>query len=236
MIAADRIPSPSIHNGSHDVPNPEYFAANDRFVGDYTTHWVVCIADVRNLRTVWSEEAARKDLELARKWAKTSYDSAQANRLLDELDHAAAARLAAEAPVARVQPTPAPSSDEDSASRPTLRRSQGSPEVPSVVPPTTRSLALQNLPHLRGVLNVIDCVGKTWRLHVKAEGGDRVFMVTGPNDVQIRDESDEGSLTFSCGEKLSKPVTVYYDPQSRDPKLAGIAKLLDFVSAPHEPH
>jgi hypothetical protein len=89
---------------------------------------------------------------------------------------------------------------------------------------------VSKLPHVDGLLTRIDCVGETWQVHVKDVTGDRVFLVTGPKDVQIRDAGGEDRLTFACGENLSKRVIVYYS-QSSDPKLAGEAKLLDFVSS-----
>jgi len=160
-----------------------------------------------------AEEDGRKDLEMARKLAKTPAEEAQAGRLLGEIEHTAAESAGAVPPVVL-------GADEDDPpeSRPTLRR----------------TLPALKLPRFDGLLTRIECVGETWHVHVKAAAGERVFLVTGPKDVLIRDAGGElGSqeLTFECGENLDRKVSVYYDPHSNDPKLAGEAKLLDFSPA-----
>jgi tetratricopeptide (TPR) repeat protein len=173
-----------------------------------------------------SEEDGRKDLEMARKLAKTPADEAQAGRLLGEFEHTAAESASAPSP-----PALAEDAEDPAESRPTLKRAHPTGEASDAA---QTQLPVFKLPRFDGLLTRIECVGQTWHVHVKAAAGERVFLVGGPKDVLIRDAGGEvGSqeLTFDCGENLDRKVSVYYDPHSNDPKLAGEAKLLDFSPA-----
>lgn len=152
-----------------------------------------------------SEEEGRKDLETARKLAKTPAEETETRRVLVDLDHK---ELAGD--------DPAPDDDDTFKSTPTL---QG----------TFAAQSALKLPHLDGLLTHIDCAGETWQVHVTATSGERIFLVTGSKDVQIREADGEDTFTFVCGENLYRRVSLYY-AQSRDPKVAGVAKLLDFAA------
>ena len=172
-----------------------------------------------------AEEDGRKDLEMARKLAKTPAEGAEAGRLLGEFEHTAAESAGAVPDTAVAE-----DKDDPSESRPTLKRARSTGEASDAA---QTQLPVFKLPRFDGLLTRIECVGQTWHVHVKAAAGERVFLVTGPKDVLIRDAGGEvGSqeLTFDCGENLDRKVSVYYDPHSNDPKLAGEAKLLDFSS------
>lgn len=180
-----------------------------------------------------SEEEARKDLELAKKWAKNPADEAQAGRLLSDLDRAAGAQTASDEPaVALPQPRQTAPGDDPGSGKQAIRRGRPAAEAATVTEPESGDARLPwlRLPHASGLLTRIDCVGKTWQLHVTTAAGERVFVVAGASDVQMRDAAGEGSLTFACGEKMSRRVMVYYEARPGDPPLAGVAKFLDFVS------
>lgn len=178
-----------------------------------------------------SEEDSRKDLEMAKKLAKTPADEAQVSRLLDELDHTEAERASPAPPEARFTTKLASDQDDTPESRPTLKRNRRTDEASNPALNEAPDPQILKLPHLDGLLTRIDCVGEAWHVHVKAATGERVFLVAGPNEVLIRDSDSENKLTFACDENVSKRVSVYYDPHSNDPKLAGIARLLDFSPA-----
>jgi tetratricopeptide (TPR) repeat protein len=176
-----------------------------------------------------SEEDARKDLEMARKLAKTPVDAAEASRVLGDLERASAepAEPPQDAEPAQ-EAQPAREKDDPSESRPTLKRTRPPGEAHEAA---QSQLPAMKLPRFDGLLTRIDCPGTTWHVHVSASTGERVFLVTGPKDIQIRNASGEDMFRFVCGENLDRRVSVYYDPRSNDPELAGVAKLLDFSPA-----
>ena len=128
-----------------------------------------------------SEEDGRKDLEIARKLAKNPAEEAEAGRVLGEFEHTAAESAGALSP-------PALAEDDPPESRPTLKRARTPGEAPDAAQDQLPGL---NLPRFDGLLTRIECVGETWHVHVKAAAGERVFLVTGPKDLQIRDADGE---------------------------------------------
>src|ERR1700733_6946726 len=154
-----------------------------------------------------AEEDGRKDLEMAKKLAKTPAEEAQASRLLGEFEP-----TAAESASPPTLPTLAEDANDPAESRQTLKRAHPTGE-PSDAGQT--QLPVFKLPRFDGLLTRIECVGQAWHVHVKAAAGERVFLVMGPKDVLIREAGGEvGSqeLTFECGENLDRKVSVYYDP------------------------
>jgi hypothetical protein len=80
--------------------------------------------------------------------------------------------------------------------------------------------------HADGVLTRIDCEGQGWRLHLKSESGEMIFLITGPSDVQIEGADDTGGFTFGCGTEIGKNATVYYVVKADMPSVTGVARKL----------
>jgi len=170
---------------------------------------------------------AQKAAELARKYARTPQDTTTAEDLLRAI---ASKRERHEAFVQqpnRLGALPARVPDDhDPDERPTIRRREQR-EEPKTAEPKSDPAPLPK-PAVRGVLQQIDCLGKTVRLRVLANGKAVALAITDPQKVTVNG-SPTGTLDLTCGPQKAKTVTLEYDPHV-DPKLgtAGIVTSIDF--------
>lgn len=173
---------------------------------------------------------ARKNAESAKKWAKNSADAEQADSLLKTLDSPQAAGGQSSA-LTRPSPKPAlqASNGPDDPGRPTLRRSPApAQEVHEGAPRNPFIKHDDQIAHVEGVAQRLDCSGTAARLHVLAGGATMVFEIADPSSVLIK-HSGEAHHDFTCGAQKPFPISVDYAVKP-DPKkgTAGIVRELDF--------
>jgi tetratricopeptide (TPR) repeat protein len=174
---------------------------------------------------------ARKNAEAAKKWAKTPEESQQADSMLRSFD---ASRAATSAVVAqRSEPPPAPgiqaSDDNTDPGRPTLsRRSAPASEVHEAVPHNPYVKHDDQMSHVEGVAERLDCEGVSARFHVLVGQTKMVFEIPDPANVLIK-HSGEAHHDFNCGVQKPFPVSVDYAVKPDTKKgTAGIVRELDF--------
>jgi hypothetical protein len=174
---------------------------------------------------------ARKNAGSAKQWAKTPAESEQADSLLRFID-ASQAPAVHPAP-APVQPSTGPGVQASNASAnpdtPVLKRrsapdSQGHDTAPRN-PFVKRD---DQMSHVEGVAQRLDCDGESARFHVLVGRTAVVFEIPDPSKVLIT-HSGEAHHDFTCGAQKPFPVAVDYAVKP-DPKkgTAGIVRGLDF--------
>ncbi len=172
-------------------------------------------------------DEARKNAESARKWAKSSADTEQADSLLKTLD--ASQSASAQTPGLPPKPTLQTSNDAEGTGRPTLRHSPAPDQAVQVSPPRNPFIqGGEQMAHIEGVAQRLDCSGTSARLHVLAGGSAIVFEIADPSSVLIK-HSGEAHHDFTCGAQKPFPIAVDYAVKP-DPKkgTAGIVRELDF--------
>lgn len=167
------------------------------------------------------EVGSRKNWELARKYAKTETEVQTADQFLAEFAKhdllKQAQRDQAAAPRENSTPVTSSSNPKSDAA------DQDNDPVPAGL---LNRLRGEEQTHVEGVLAYIDCAGKGWRLHLKTPTSELVFLITGPNDIQIEGVDKTGGFTFSCGTRIGKNATVYYVVKADMPSVAGVATKL----------
>jgi tetratricopeptide (TPR) repeat protein len=175
---------------------------------------------------------ARKNAESAKKWAKTPAESEQVDSLLRSLDapQAAAVQRAAKQPEPSAKPGIPFSDDSTDPGRPTLRRSPApASEAHEAAPPKNPFVKHDDqMSHVEGVAERLDCDGNSARFHVLVGQTKMVFEIPDPSNVLIQ-HSGEAHHDFTCGVQKPFPVAVDYAVKP-DPKkgTAGIVRELDF--------
>jgi tetratricopeptide (TPR) repeat protein len=174
---------------------------------------------------------ARKNAEAAKKWAKTPEQTEQAASLLGTFDTASAAPVqAVTVPATPPAGLAAPSGggDQDS-DKPTLRRRPApASEVHEIAPRNPFVKQGDEMSHVEGLAQRLDCDGASARFQVLVGRATMVFEIPDPSKVLIK-HSDEAHHDFNCG--VQKPFHVAVDYAVRpDPKkgTAGIVRELDF--------
>jgi len=185
-------------------------------------------------------DAARKDAEAAKKWAKTPGQTDQADSLLRAIE-------ASQAPVkAAAVPNAPPPNPGDSAT-PQKALSQAPPtaplQAPTAAPPPALSPAQDvrrtaprnpfvqpgdQIGHVEGVAQRLECDGRAARFHVLVGRTTLVLEIPDPEKVLIK-HSGEAHHDFTCGVQKPFPVAVEYAVKP-DPKkgTAGIVRELEF--------
>jgi hypothetical protein len=164
---------------------------------------------------------ARTNGALAKKWAKTPAESEQADSLLRALDPAPAA-----APKQAIRSAANANNDSDP---PLLTRRDGPPlEIRGATPRNPFIQRDDQMKHVEGLAQNLDCSGAGARFHVLVGKTTMVFEIPDPTSVLIK-HSDEAHHDFTCGPQKPFPVSVDYAVQP-DPKkgTAGIVRELDF--------
>ncbi|MCZ2148076.1 MAG: tetratricopeptide repeat protein [Bryobacterales bacterium] len=81
---------------------------------------------------------------------------------------------------------------------------------------------------LDGVLERIDCIGKSARFHVRGEGRSTVFLVENPGEVLLKNLSSV-TFEFHCGAQKPVPVVVEYKARAdSEHGTAGVVTALEF--------
>jgi tetratricopeptide (TPR) repeat protein len=176
-----------------------------------------------NLRTGHPDEA-RKDAELAKKWAKTPAETEQADSLLKSVDESKAGA----AHGISLQPEQASINNTDPG-QPTLRHSPApGPDIHEAAPRNPFVKRDDQISRVEGVAQRLDCDGQSARFHVLVGKATMVFEIPDPGSVLIK-HSGEAHHDFTCGPQSPFPVAVDYAVQP-DPKkgTAGIVRELDF--------
>lgn len=160
------------------------------------------------------KEKARENAELAKKWAKTPQQIEHADALLQSLEPK---RMTAQTAQANDQV-------------PRIRRVERSEfQVVEERPPANPFVAKDDqMSHVEGVAQRLDCSGKTARFHVLVGKTGMIFDIPDPNRVLIT-HSGEMNHDFSCGAQKPYKVSVDYAVLP-DPKtgIAGIVRGLEF--------
>jgi len=160
-----------------------------------------------------------KDWEQAKKYAADDTQRQMAERFLADLAKRDARK---EEPAA--QSSRASAAKEETA--PVFTSDSPAPDDDPVPAHIVNRLRREEQLHADGVLTRIDCEGQGWRLHLKSQSGEMIFLISGPSDVQIEGADDTGSLTFSCGTQIGKNATVYYVVKADMPSVTGVARKL----------
>jgi Flp pilus assembly protein TadD len=154
-----------------------------------------------------SKEEAKRTFELARQWARTPEDIAQADRFLAMFQNS------------EREPATAKTEQQDSAGGVSIIDGKAM----KILSPGS------GLEKVEGVLTRIDCAGKTATVHLTAAGRDQTFTIIGPEDVLIRNSDDNETLTFNCGAPLNRNAIIYFLGKPDMGKFSGIAKRIEFV-------
>ena len=170
-------------------------------------------------------DQARQDIESAKKWVKSPADSDRAAalaRYLDELQNAKT-----RAAVARSSPQFRPADEDPPA--PTLHRAPKPPfEVHETSPQNPFVKPGEQIDHIEGLAQRLECDGETALLHVSVGRASMVFEIPDPTRVLIK-HPGEVQHDFSCGAQKPYPITVFYAAKPDLKKgTAGIVRELDF--------
>ena len=180
---------------------------------------------------------ARKSAEFAKKWAKTPAESAQADSILQALDASAHAGASStvfnQVPAASAGPPARPalqtSSGNGDPDRPTLKhRTASTSEVRETAPRNPFVQSGDQMKHVEGMAQRLDCSGKSARVSVQVGKITMVFEIPDPTTVLIK-HSNEVHHDFTCGVQKPFPMAVDYAVRP-DPKkgTAGIVREMDF--------
>jgi Flp pilus assembly protein TadD len=160
------------------------------------------------------KEKARENAEFAKKWAKTPQQIEHADALLQSLE--------SKKIVARTAPP--------GEQVPRMKRVERSEfQVAEARPPANPFVAKDDqMSHVEGVAQKLDCSGKTARFHVLVGKTEMIFDIPDPDRVLIK-HSDEMKHDFACGVQKAYKVSVDYAilPDSKN-GTAGIVRGLEF--------
>jgi tetratricopeptide (TPR) repeat protein len=167
-------------------------------------------------------DLARKDADSAKQWAKTPAESEQVASLLRYLDEsktgATAGSIAEPEPPAK--PSAQASADSENSEIPKLRH------APAPANPLVKHD--EQISHVQGVAERLDCDGQSARFHVLVGQTSMVFEIPDPSNVLIK-HSGEAHHDFTCGVQKPFPVAVDYAVKPDAKKgTAGIVRELDF--------
>lgn len=179
---------------------------------------------------------ARKNAELAKKWAKTPAESEQADSLLRALDppKPAPVQVAVNSEPPSSKPAIRPSdrnSDHKTDSGPPVLKYRPAPafEVHEAAPARNPFVKQDDqINHVEGMAQRLDCDGVAARFHVLVAGSAMVFEIPDPTNVLIK-HSNEAHHDFACGAQKPFRVAVDYAVKPDAKKgTAGIVRELDF--------
>jgi tetratricopeptide (TPR) repeat protein len=179
-------------------------------------------------------EEARQNAEAAKKWAKTPADSDRASSILQALDTSQGAR-SQEAPQPAVAQQSRPATQlqtmerEPDSAPPTLRHQPAPTQsVHERIPRNPFVKPDDQMAHVEGEAQSLDCAGESARFHVRVGQTAMVFEIPDPTNVLIK-HSGEVQHDFACGVQKPFHVAIDYAVKS-DPKrgTAGIVRELDF--------
>jgi hypothetical protein len=159
------------------------------------------------------KEKARENAEAAKKWAKTPQQVEHADGLLRSLE--ARSTTARSLPPAEKAPL----------IRHVERSEFAVAEEAAVNPFVAKD---DQMKHVQGVAQRLDCSGKTARFHVLVDKAPMIFLIPDPDRVLIK-HSDELKHDFACG--VQKPYKVSVDfailPDAKT-GTAGVVRALEF--------
>jgi hypothetical protein len=147
----------------------------------------------------------------ARAYTKIPAEIASLDRLEQALDR----------PKSRAEVT-LPRTDEDGDAPRLMRRPAGDAPVERSEAP-----ALPQLPSFDGTLENMEC-GALARLHVRAEGAVRIFVIPDPTKVAIHGTNGE-SIELQCGaQKPPRALHIEYQAMPSMAGVAGVVRTLEF--------
>jgi len=179
-------------------------------------------------------ESARKNLDNAKKWAKTDADTQRADELLRYVD-------AREAAVKRNNGTPPPVANASSANpdatpdtgAPTLRRAPGAETTTAAIeppPPGERNPFIargETVERVEGEAQTFECVSPHARLVVLVGTKTMTFEITDPNRIMLK-HAGADTFNFNCG-PMKFHMAVEYVPDAKPGSgLAGSVRKLEF--------
>jgi tetratricopeptide (TPR) repeat protein len=174
-----------------------------------------------NYRTGQLDDA-RKNAESAKKWAKTGAETQQAESLIKALE----GPKRAEPPA---KPGVQASNSDKEPGLPTLRyRPAPGSEVRETAPRNPFIKHDDQMAHVEGVAQRLDCDGESARFHVLVGQTAMTFEIPDPSNVLIK-HSGEAHHDFTCGAQKPFHVAVDYAVKPDTKKgTAGIVRGLDF--------
>jgi tetratricopeptide (TPR) repeat protein len=203
-------------------------------------HWGAALSALLHVKTVPQERAfslfsalafcdlqmkqtkeARSNASVAKQYAKTPEQIAQASQMLDYLDamdRRATENAASFVPQALPGPAQPQTQTEEIAGEPSHRvATQDQPQVQWT----------GDLRHVEGTAKSLACDGKVPRLHVLVEGKEMVFELADPQGIVVRN-SKGGQFDFHCGAQKPMQIGIFYVPQPGRAGLDGAVRELVF--------
>ena len=153
---------------------------------------------------------ARANATVAKQYASTPAQTAQASQMLDYLDAmerqpTGIAALSA----ATAQAVPA---------KPETQELSGEPSHRVATRDQPQIQWMGDLRHVEGVAKALACESKVPRLHVLVEGKEMVFELADPQGIVVRNIKG-GQFDFHCGAQKPMQIGIFYVPQ---PGRAGV--------------
>jgi len=176
-------------------------------------------------------DEARANAEAAKKWAKTPGETEQADSLLRYFDESKTA--AGHGAIAQTEPATKPGVQASNGSAdpgPPVLQHRPAPalEVHERAPANPFVKKGDEIKHVEGVAERLDCEGESARFHVLVGQAKMVFEIPDPSNVLIK-HSGESHHDFTCGAQKAFPVAVDYAVKPDSKKgTAGIVRELDF--------
>lgn len=175
------------------------------------------------------KDEARKNAELAKKWAKAPGESEQADSLLRYLDESKASSTITASAQPLTKPGDQQSADNTDPDRPTLRH-RPEPGMDGHETAHRNPFVKQGdqMSHVEGMADRLECDGQSARFYILVGKTRMVFEIPDPSGVLIK-HSGEAHHDFTCGVQKPFPVAVDYAVKPDAKKgTAGIVRELDF--------
>ncbi len=176
--------------------------------------WVLARADLE----LHLASDARKNAELAKKWAKGPHEVRLADELLEYLKGSG--------------PLPEPEragNDSRPDAAPRMERRPASDSAERPLDRGTTVITREKLERAAGKVTHLECLGANARLHLATEQGTLLLDVPDPGSIILKRSSGTGPLEFNCGPQKPFPVEVEYLPKADTQSgTAGILRVVQF--------
>lgn len=103
----------------------------------------------------------------------------------------------------------------------------------TAAPPPASVAAKPSSPAQRGVLEQVDCLGRSARIHLRSGGKRYSFFIADPGEILLRQASSV-TFTFRCGPQAPRALTVTYKPVV-DVKLGTMGEVTSLLFSGEEP-
>lgn len=161
---------------------------------------------------------ARKNAELAKKWAKSPADIRQAEQILEYLDQ----------PQRQVEPEPAETPRRADES-PRLQRRSDPPTGTAQPEPDTPRTPREPLVRAEGKVVHLDCYGTKALLHIDTARGKIILDISNAENIVLKRSTGTGPYEFKCGPQEPFQAAVEYLPRvDEQKKSVGELRVIEF--------